>query len=51
MCDLVVLVGKNVILCCEVEFLLNEMFLIFLIWNKNGVDLVIVGGCIIKINE
>lgn len=45
MCDLVILVGKDVIFCCEVEFLFNELLLIWLIWKKNGVDLKIDGGC------
>lgn len=44
--DLVVLVEKKATFRCEAESLPNEEPPTLPIWKKNGVDLVIDGGCL-----
>lgn len=45
--DEIVPVGKKATFRCEAESLPNEEPPTFPIWKKNGVDLVIDGGCLI----
>lgn len=45
--DLFVPVGKKAMFHCNAESLPNELAPTLPIWMKNGVDLVIDGGCLI----